>query len=293
MKKILCCTCKKNRMDLNRITSQTRVIPHTNKPFRKNLKKHLHVQSFFVTSHLLFPRLASLRMARYKFIYSLKTLNFLATWVHFPNWRSFLLTVSGGGCQYYAKLQNGTMWNGWQNKHAKLWVFCEMKVVATDDTPFWWQLPQNCAGVFWRSLEWHVADIKNIAINDHEGKPKFRNYRAVFQNLDLRDSDWCSTDDGNSGCHGLAQAFSIDHLNVVNVKNIAGNDHAGNHKDRMKFCNYRAVLRNLNLRDQYCCSMVDIGQQCLDPCSMPAMSPDNDTAELISSRPIPRTLVII
>ena len=95
-----------------------------------------------------------------------------------------------------------------------------------------------------------------------EGQSKFRKYRAILRNFCLRDRKWCSTADGNGGCHRRAPSSSKE---ITWTTRCRGQNHCrqwpGNTMGWSKFHEYHANYRNLRLRDRDWCSSVDGGFQ--------------------------------
>ena len=93
---------------------------------------------------------------------------------------SSLLSVFGDGCQYYEKWRNGTCKNDGKMNMRNFGYFAKwrMEAVAADSQQLM-AVAQICASVFQGSLEWHTANVKNIACNDRAGWTKFCNYHAV------------------------------------------------------------------------------------------------------------------
>ena len=154
------------------------------------------------------------------------------------------------------------MQNERRNEHAKLWVFREMEMVATD-------VPRLTATVVAMdscrrfSKRWHVTDVKNIAGDDQANLMVNRNYTNIahifrfYDDLHLWDRDWCSTDDGNGSCHGLVQTFFKEMTRCRHQKHCRR--WSGDPNGRSKFHKYRAYLSSFRLRDCDWCSAADSG----------------------------------
>ena len=133
-------------------------------------------------------------------------LNYLWLWV--PTFGSSLLSVSGGRCRNYAKCETAkwyyTKWMAkWTCEIVGIPRNGKMEAVATDAP---WLMAMAVAMDTRHPLQRDHSNgmfPTSKTANNPKGWSKFCKYRAVFRNVYLRNREWCSTADGNGGCHKL------------------------------------------------------------------------------------------